>query len=253
MQFVTRDLPEEWESLYVIPISDAHIGDPRFNLHKLQGYLEWILSRPNAYTVLNGDILDAAIEGSVGDTYDATMTTGEAIKYAKQLFMPLKDRILGVTEGNHEARITRKTGVSPMDMLAAFLDVPFDASGLLLKVRFGKQKNGKKLAYSIYATHGHGGGRTIGGKANNLGRLGSIVIADCYTQGHIHTAMTYQDAIYIPDLRNNNIMLHRRSYVSSGSFVDWGGYAQRQSYTPGRLGSARIRLDGRVRDCHVSI
>ena len=130
MQIVEYDFPAEWPCLYIIPISDTHIGDPRFNEEKLRGYIDWIMARENAYVVLNGDILDAAIKGSVGDTYEATMTTNEALKYARRLFAPLKDRILAVTEGNHERRITKDTSVSPMDILSDFLDVPFHADGV---------------------------------------------------------------------------------------------------------------------------
>ena len=253
MEIVDYNWPADWNHAYIIPISDTHIGDPRFNEAKLQGYIDWILSRENAFTVLNGDILDAAIEGSVGDTYEATMSTNEALKYARQLFAPLRSRILGITEGNHERRITKSTSISPMDILADFLDVPFHKDGIFLKLRFGQGANGKPICYTAYLFHGHGGGRTIGGKANNLQRMGHIVLADIYSMGHIHTALTYQDMIYVPDLQNNNMMERRRTYVSSGAFLSWGGYAQQQGYPPGRLGSARLRLDGRKRDVHASV
>ena len=253
MQIVEYDFPAEWPCLYIIPISDTHIGDPRFNEAKLLGYIDWIMARENAYVVLNGDILDAAIKGSVGDTYEATMTTNEALKYARRLFAPLKDRILAVTEGNHERRITKDTSVSPMDILSDFLDVPFHADGVFLKLRVGKGSNGKPVVYTAYFTHGHGGGRTIGGKGNNLQRMGHIVLADLYSQGHIHTSIAFQDMIYVPDLRNGNMLKQRRTYVSSGAFLDWGGYAQQQGYAPGRIGSVRIRLDGRKKDVHASV
>ena len=36
------DLPNVEDCIYLIPISDTHIGDPLFNRKKLEGYLKWV-------------------------------------------------------------------------------------------------------------------------------------------------------------------------------------------------------------------
>ena len=256
MELVEYDWPSKWDCAYIIPISDTHIGDPRFNRGKLDGYIDWILERPNAFTILNGDILDVAITESVGDTYDAKMNTNEALKYARELFDPLSDRILGVTEGNHERRVSKKTSVDVMEILADYLDVPYRPEGMYFKFRLGKGANGKKIVYTGYFTHGTGGGRTTGGKANKIQYLSDIVLADILSIGHIHKMLTFQDVLHVPDLYNNNIRQVKRTYVSSGAYLEWGGYAERKEYPPSKIGSPRIRLSGESsqgKDVHVSI
>ncbi len=252
LTLIEHDLGDH-DHAYIIPISDTHIGDPRFDEAKLRGYIEWVTSRPNAWVVLNGDLLDCATLSSVGDTYDATMSPNDQLRFAREIFEPLRGRILGVTEGNHERRIRRDSGIDVAEILAIHLGAPYQREVLAMSLRLGKGANGKRIVYTMVATHGTGGGRTPGGKAGALERLGGIGLFDVYTIGHIHNMLTYQRIYYVPDLQNRGILERKLTFVSSGSYVGWGGYAAAGMFQPAKLGSPRIRLGGRDRDCHVSI
>jgi len=164
------------EAVYILPISDMHIGDPNFNEDKFFGYRKWILENPTAYVILNGDIMNTAIKDSVSDVYGETMNPQDQLRYAKKIFEPIADRILAIVRGNHEERIMRSTGIDTCEILAAYLGVYYAGDEALLKLRFGRRpNNGKPVTYIIYATHGWGGGRTSGGKVNNLQKLADIV------------------------------------------------------------------------------
>jgi hypothetical protein len=53
--------------------------------------------------------------------------------------------------------------------------------GGVLFVRFGEEsKHKRKMCYTFYITHGSGGGKKEGGKANGLCDLASIVDTDIY-------------------------------------------------------------------------
>jgi len=253
VQIVDYDLPSDWSHLYLVPLSDSHIGDPHFDEEKFTGYIDWIAERENALTFLNGDLLDAALLDSIGDTYDATMNPNQALKYAKQLLSPLKGKVLGVTEGNHEHRITRRTSLDVSEMIADSLDAPYSAEGMYLRFRLGKGRNGKSVVYTAYLSHGTGGGRTAGGKINALRRLNEICLADFYSIGHVHKIQLDQDVVFIPDHQNGNMIPFRRTYASSGAFLDYGGYGQRAMYSPNRTGVPRVRFSGKAKDVHVSI
>ena len=45
---------------YVIPLADFHVGAKACALNVIQGYIDWIASRDNAYTILNGDLMNCA-------------------------------------------------------------------------------------------------------------------------------------------------------------------------------------------------
>jgi hypothetical protein len=64
---------------------------------------------------------------------------------------------------------------------------------------------------------------------------------------------SYSDYIFVPDTNHKKILQSKRLYVSSGSFLDWGGYAETKILNPSKTGTVRIRLDGTRKDFHASI
>lgn len=241
------------DAAYIIPLSDLHVADPNFDEQKFLRFCTWIQETPNAYVLLLGDLMNTATKNSVSDVYEDVMDPNQQLKYTRKLLEPIKDRVLAIVEGNHERRIKRETAINTTEVLAEMLGLFYSPRSVLLKVRVGKNKHGKPVVYTIFGTHGLGGGRTWGNKANWLRRLGDIVLADVYVMGHVHQMIAFQDVYYIPDLRNNKVDEVKRTYVSSASFVRWGGYAEEKLLPPSKLGAPRIRLDGGKKDVHVSI
>jgi len=253
LNFKEVTLSQDFSELYIIPISDLHLGDPHCDLDKFFKYRKWIEERPNAFVILNGDIMNAAIKDSVSDLYNEEMNPNEQLKLAVKLFTPIKDRILMIVEGNHERRIAKNTSICVSEILASQLGCSFAPEGALIKVRFGKRRNEKEQVYTIYCTHGFGGGKKPGGKVNNLQSLGNIVLADIYIASHTHFMTGFQDIYFVPDLRNNKITEVKRTYVSSGAFLKYGGYGEYHGFSPAKTGSPRLRLDGTKKDVHLSI
>jgi predicted phosphodiesterase len=254
MKIKVVELPENWECCYLIPISDCHIGDPNFDEQKLMRYIEWIKKTENAMVILVGDIMNTATRDSVSDSYSEIMNPMDQLRYATKLFEPIKDRIIGVTTGNHERRIMRSTSIDTSAMLAANLGTFYREDGLFLKIRVGKKtKNSKKVAYMVYATHGFGGGKKIGGKANNLQSISNNIFADVYIVGHTHTLQAFQDIFLLPDPKNNNVMEVKRTFCNAAAFLKYGGYGEEKGFTPSKLGTVRLRLDAKRKDVHVSI
>lgn len=253
MKWIEKDLGNI-DHAYIIPIGDLHIGDPLFDEKKLKRMLEWIRKEPNTFVILMGDILNCATKNSVSDTYSEIQNPQQAKKYAGELLDPVKDRILGSIDGNHEFRIWKESGVDIAEDLAERLDCPYGKEGLLINIKMGREGNlNHAINYSIYCTHGTGAGRTIGAKANTLKRASEIVLADVYIIAHIHFMQSYADYYYVPDVIHKRVITHKRLYISSSSFLDWGGYAETKMLPPNKIGAARLRLDGTKKDCHCSI
>jgi len=251
------DLGEDVKTAYLLPISDMHIGDPAFDQDKFLGYRNWVEQTPNAYIILNGDILNTAIKNSVSDVYREIMNPREALNAAVKLLEPVKDRILCLVGGNHERRIRREVGFDTPEVLAAKLGVHYAGDECYLKIKMGKatgkKGNGLPIIYCCYITHGWGSGRTAGSKVNNLQRLADIVLADIYIASHTHFMTSHQDVYLIPDKSWNKLHEMKRTFVSSGAFLKRGGYAVTKGYPHAKLGSPRIRLDGTRKDVHVSL
>ena len=251
MKVLKKNIITDLDHIYIVPLSDFHLGDPLFDRKKLQGYVDWILKTPNAYTIINGDVFDCAIMESKGDTYDAVMTVQTAKKVAKEILYPIRDRILGVTTGNHEKRIYKSTGNDVSEDLAMMLDVEdlYDARGLILYININN-----KIVYTVYVKHGNGGGKTQAYRLKKLKELTDIVKdADVYIIGHVHDVLTFSLNPYFIDMETGEEKQRKQTYVSSGSYLNYGGYAEDLNFEPGKMGSPRIRLNGNKKDVHVSI
>lgn len=243
------------EKIYIIPISDIHIGDPRCNLEKLHRYLDWI-EENNAYIILNGDLMTADIKNSVGNVYEAELNPQEQLDSLVKIFKPFSDRILGITSGNHEQRIYKETGIDVIKVFADSIgrEAYYHPDAVDIFVRFGKNSHGKPVTYHIFMTHGWAGGRKTGSKMNAIEEVPNIFpLADCYVVSHTHTQAVTTNIVYYPDDRNKGYIELKRLFVSSGSFLGYGGYVMRKALPVAKLGSPRLRLDGKRKDIHVSL
>lgn len=230
--------------VFLVPVSDVHLGAPGFDEKGFRRLVEWIAGTPEAYCVLNGDLFEAATKTSLGDVYTTKMNPGEELKWLRSALGPIKNKVLCVNIGNHEERVCRQDGVDLAETLAYELGAFYSREGCLLKLAFGRRHNGKPVVYTLYITHGFGSGKQPGSKLNNLQRLALSVMADVYIIGHGHSETVFKDRWFVPDTRNNKIEERQRVFVQTGSFLNWQGYAERQGYVPGSQEMPIIELDG---------
>jgi hypothetical protein len=190
--------------------------------------------------------------------HEAVCSLKEAKLLAEDILKPIKKQIDLVIPGNHDNRIFNKTTDEIIFDLCKFLGIEEkyhfgDYTGV---IRFGKQTSthNKPVVYTFYITHGSGGATTQSGKLNRLLSLANIV-ADCdlYIMAHIHDILTIKIEPFTVDSRNNFLKNIKQTFVSSSSWLDYGGYAMEKKYRPAKTGSPRIRLYGNRKDLHVSI
>jgi len=67
------------------------------------------------------------------------MSPQEQIKKAVELFSPVKDKILGVVNGNHERRISKVAGIDITEVMADKLGVRYAGDEFCIKLRFGRK------------------------------------------------------------------------------------------------------------------
>ena len=93
-----KSIKSRFNEVFLIPIGDLHIGDKAFNSEsekKVQGYIDWVKSKPNAFVILMGDILNDATIDSASSPFQQNMTLAEQLDYATKLFKPIKGKIIG--------------------------------------------------------------------------------------------------------------------------------------------------------------
>ena len=250
MRVVKHDLPN-FDSLEIIPIADAHMGDPLSDARRVKDLIQYVLAAENRYLILNGDLMDAAIKSSVGDTYGAVLTPMQQLELCVAIFGKAKDRILLVTPGNHELRIYKSDGIDMTKLMCkelGLLHVYTPASGYVF-LRFGASVSSKHhnnpILYRIYANHGSGGGRKESGKIGRLADMTRICDADIYIHSHTHLPAIFMDSYYRPSAARSTISSHNRLFVNTGANLDYGGYGELQGYPPAALANPVITLSGR--------
>ena len=251
MKTIRCDLPDKG-IIEIYPLADLHIGDAMSDGKMILNTLDYIKNTPNTYCILDGDLMDTAVCSSIGDTYGANLQPMEQLKTCVRLFQPLADagRILAVLPGNHENRVYKSDGIDMTEMMCAQLRIPerYSPTTALLFVRFGKdnrkERKGRPHLYTIYVTHGSGGGRREGGKVNRLADLASIVDADIYIHAHTHLPLVFKEAFYRVSGSNSSVAMVDKLFVNTAAALNYGGYGDKAGFKPASKCYPVIYLDG---------
>ena len=251
MKVIKHELGDFGE-IEILPLADLHIGDIHSDGKKIQEWLSYIEKTPNCFTILNGDLMNTAIKSSVSDTYAETLTPMEQLQQCVKLFGPLKEKVLAVCGGNHEARIYRNDGLDVTSLLCEQLGIGdrYSPGQAMVFVSFGKQsphKNCQPVLYTILCVHGSGGGKKEGAKLQRLVDLSEIADADIFLHSHTHLPLIARNAYYRVDKRRFAVIKVDRLFVNTSSSIEYGGYGEIQAFRPNSLETPKIILSGRER------
>lgn len=239
---------ESAEKVYLIPLSDIHMGSKNVDIEKLAGYIDWIHKEKHAYTILLGDVFDVATRDSPTSPFDQAMGINDAMNYMSDIIRPIRKKIIGCIDGNHERRLNKYGGLDILSSWCASNGIRYCGSSAVIVFDV------RKIRYKFFAHHTTGGGQTIGGKINRVTKLTNVFDgADCYLGGHNHSKALGEDAIYYLDEKKMELELRRIIYVDCGSFHTYSNsYAESSALPPSHTGSPRIRMSGIKKDLHVS-
>ncbi len=253
MKVIKIDLPTELEQIELHIFADEHVGDENCDMKRLLQRIEYVKNTPNAYCIMNGDIVDNATKTSIGDTYTQVFNPMEQLERAVELFGPIKDKILCITHGNHENRTYKKEGINLSSLIASQLGLSdrYTPTSAMIFLKFGKDSrngHGQKMHYSIYTLHGGGGGRKEGAKAIRLADMASIIDADIYIHSHTHLPMTMRQAFHRTNLTHQTVMLVDKLFVNTAANLNYGGYSEAGEFKPCSKETPVIYLSGVKKD-----
>lgn len=258
MKVITREL-DQFDTLEIYFYADVHREDPLHDNRRRKEWIQEVLAQTNRYVIVNGDLVNMATRDSISDTYGQTMSPNEAINTIIDDLSVFKDRILVITEGNHEwNRIYKKTGIKVMERVTRELfgnDDIYSEGAYLLFVSFGKSQNRacRKMPYAIYGKHGAGGGRKIGAKAIRLLEMAETVDADIYIHSHTHQAMIIPKLFFRCDYRNRKLTPVEKIFVNTNAFLSFGGYGEAAGYSPVSTKYPKLILNGIHREVKAVI
>lgn len=249
MHCIKVDRPTDWEEAHIYPLADWHLGDEHADEALIHRILQAVKDDPYALCLLNGDLMNTATKQSVSDIYSEQLSPMKQIDALCTMLNPIRDKIIGVTTGNHEARVYRTDGIDMMRLVCRELCVEkmYSPEGVLVFLRFGTaKKSGRhmdsnpKQCYSIYMTHGVGGGRKEGSKILRLVDMAAIIDADIYVMSHDHLPLQTKEAFYRVNYANSTASVVEKSFVNTGAKLNYGGYSQTMLFKPSSKATPRI-------------
>lgn len=254
MKTIKIDIPIN-RDIEIHLFADEHIGDKLSDITRLKKRIEEVANKPNAFAILNGDLMNNALLNSPSDTYAEVYSPMEQVRLAAELFQPIKDKILCVTSGNHEWRTKKDTDIDITYFMCAELGISdkYTSESALVFVRFGHSDRNRPIAYSIYVNHGSGGGRADGGKINKLLAMASIIDADVYIHSHTHLPAIVKKDFFRTSWMNSSVDQITRLFVNTASNLSYGGYGERGEFTPSSKDTPTIYLANRKKKAEARL
>lgn len=258
MKTLKVELSQDLKQIEIHTFADEHIGDEHSDIARLKERIKYVAETPNAYCILNGDILDNASRSSIGDIETRELNIMAQIQCGVELFTPIKDKILCITNGNHENRAYRKEGIDISKLVAMQLGIGdlYSPTSALLFLRFGKMSSHdsfRRVLYTIYCNHGSGGGRKEGAKAIRLADMSSIVDADIYIHSHTHLGMIMKQGFFRTDLTSSTVQNVTKLFVNTSSNLNYGGYGEAQEFKPNSKDTPVIYLNGCKKEMYAKL
>lgn len=255
MKLIKHKLDTNLSKIEIVPIADLHIGDKHCNMDKVIELINGVKNNRNRYCVLNGDILDNAIMDSVGDTYSSTSPM-QQLSLIIELLRPIKDKILGITSGNHCNRTYNKVGIDLMEIVARELGLSrvYNRESITLLIKLGHMGDtNRQYPYTVFVLHGGASGNTVGGRVNALQRYETVIDSDVYIGSHTHQASIFPTSSFRVDTIHGTLQKVDKLFVSNGSTLEYGGYAESKVLKPSTLTYPIITLDGKKKSISARI
>ena len=254
----------QFESVEIVPIADCHIGNILCDIQSLHDTISYIMKEPEdpkcaRICLLNGDLTESVTRQSVGNIFDRTMTPQVQVATMIEMLKPLTEtsekypqgKILSYCGGNHDTDRYKDTGITAAESIACALGLEdrYSPNGCYSFITLGRIQDKGISRVSIYNQHMTGGGSTVGGKANRIGKISNGIIADVIVGSHVHLPMTFKEDVILPYEQKGVLRQKTVTYVISNSFLKFGDYSQKMGMKPSTITVPRIFVrQGRTKD-----
>jgi hypothetical protein len=199
------EVPDTTTPVYLAAIGDIHAESELCSYKILKQDIQWIKDN-NAWWIGMGDYADALSMDDPRFQVDEVENSNRGVPDYRRwpavvsklgnLLDPIKDRCLGLLEGNHERSLAKYKGIHlhynlcqrlmPVADLSLReyhpLDLSYRSAGRLKFVREG----GSSSVLSVWMWHGNGSAQTREGRLRIMKKKAESFAADLYLTGHWH-------------------------------------------------------------------
>lgn len=247
------------EPIYLIPFGDVHRSSPMCHEEKWKEFLDWAKSKKRCLFLGMGDYQDLASASErrilvSKDLHDSTTATINKLykSHIEQLVKEISfmnGRLIGLIEGNHYAEFPN--GVTSTQVMADKLDTKYLGCSAFIRLSFKHAKT-HTSSIDIWAHHGKGAARLVGGSLNRVQQMAEAAEADIYLMGHDHRkSVGMADRLCLSEGYGELHLHHRKQlYIRTGSFLkgyenNKVSYVADMALSPTNLGVVKIEITPR--------
>ena len=259
MLVIKRTIEDDFKELVLYPIADTHWADPCSNHKRIMADIAYIRDTPNVFCVLNGDLMNCAIRTSISNPY-VPISPMEELEKCEEVFAPIAHKVICVVPGNHEERHFKTNGIDVTRLFCRQLHIEdrYSPTVAYVFLRFGGNADAafrhRPMLYTMYVTHGNGGGRKASSKISRLEDYAAICDADIYIAGHTHLGAGFKKGFARPNPSQNSITYGAHLFVNTCASLEYdGSYGERGGFDVPCLDRPLIYLNGTRKEMRALI
>lgn len=248
------------DDIRVYPISDVHLGSREHKVKEWRDFIRMITADPQAYVIILGDLCDTALKNSKSDIYQASMTIMDQLQAAVDQLKPLADagKILAITGGNHEARISKEVGLDASYIIAERLGIAdlYRPHICFVKLVLHNEATNNRYSpcYVMAATHGSGGGGTYSFLNKNNQFAMTIDGIDALITGHTHKPAVITPAKMRVDVHKDTVTVQPYYCITATAWLEYNNsYGLGMMLAPGSTRPQVINLSGHTKNLTVTM
>ncbi len=249
----------------VVFFGDIHRDSPDHAHKKWQEFIQYAKSLKDTWFFGMGDYLDSTstsereclgnISSKMHDTFRNDI---QALQLAKIELMAnelkfMKGRIIGMLNGNHYFEF--QSGINGDQKLCELLGAKY--LGVCSFVRLTFDCYGRKHTRDIFAHHGAGSARLVGGSMNRVQQMAEGAEADILAMGHDHKrgALPAQPRLFLNNCSRYGLRVEQREpiLIRSGSYLasyknNKTNYNVDACRPPSSLGHVEVLINVKTKD-----
>jgi hypothetical protein len=267
--------------------SDIHLNSAACAVNKIKRDIQIVADDPNAFWVGGGDYADY-ISYKDRKRFDPSVISSDisvadlgrlgqmSMERVRDMFLPIKDKCLGLAFGNHEDSYQREAeqqglhswlccemGGVKLDLgYTCLFDIVFihapRCENPLLRWQDAPGEGGSRQQFRFLVSHGSGAAATPSGKLNKLIQYMEIFDADIYMIGHVHDQKGQRLVQVSANQYCTELTEHDRVGLISGSYLktyaqDVTTYGEKRGYRPTKLGAVTVTIKPYTREIRAEI
>lgn len=209
---------------HLMPWGDVHQGALGHSKTEWENYLDEAKEAKDPLFIGMGDYMDLASTSERRlllhkDLHDTTRGSLDAWQrkacedFAEQIGF-MSGRLIGLIEGNHYYEF--QDGTTSTQYLCKLLDTTYLGVSCFIRVQVRVGTVAANI--DIWAHHGRGGARLVGGSLNRVQQMAEVAQADIYLMGHDHKRGALPHPILYLN-RKGKLREKRQFFCRTGSFL----------------------------------